>query len=217
MAKVGTERITHKGSGKEFFVTINFYTKTKLFTAVDFPEEIKDWYGAKLTREQPSYASIMYQGNITGKSYDECKNLAIKVFSEYYDQCITEERIIAYKIKSNSKETSDISFAPNTALGLEFHVLWRIKIGDETFISPANYEASKRPESGIRLGGPQMTREDGRQGYYDYQKIPYTEETHNFFINVVTGLEAMIIKVNEFFGKDSNHFIDNLSKGKLLN
>lgn len=217
MAKVGTERIVHKGSGKEMFTVINFYTKTKLFVAVDFPEEIRDWYGSKLTREQPSYGSKLFTGEVSAISYDECKKLANQIYTEYYDQKITEEKIIAYKTKSNSKLKNEIFHAPDTALGIEFHVLWRIRIGEESFLSYGNYEESKNPDQGIRLGGPRLTREDGHGGFYDYQKIPYTEEAHNFFNNVEQGLEIMIAKVNSFFGSDSTHFIDNLNKGKLLN
>jgi hypothetical protein len=215
MAKVGTERIYHKGSGKEIYSAIKFYTKSKLFV-IDMPDDIKAYYGTKMDREHPDRA-YHHNGEISGKSYEECVQLARKIYTEFYEQKVTEEKIIAYKVRFNNKDKSDIFHAPKRALGIEYIVLYRIKIGEEAFLSYDTYEKSKAPDEGMRLGGPRMWIENGHRGYYDYEKIPYTEETHKFFESVENGLLMMIEKINAFFGTDANHFLENLNSGKLLN
>lgn len=216
MPKVGTERIFHKGSGKEIFTAINFYTKTKKFVATDMPDDIKAYYATKMDRKN-EYAKYHHSGEISADSYDACVKLARDIYTEFYNQEITETKIIAYKVKFNNKDKNDIFHAPSLALGIEYIVLYRIMIGEEAFISKDTYENSKAPDVGTRLGGARMSIENGHHGYYDWQKIPYTEKTHDFFKKVSAGLSGMIEKVNDFFGKDSAHFIENLNSGKLLN
>ena len=216
MAKVGTERIFHKGSGKEIYTAINFYTKTKKFVAVDMPEDIKAYYGTKMDRENP-HRSYNHSGEISSESYEGCVKLANKIFTEFYEQRITETKIIAYKVRFNNEEKQNIFHAPAMALGVEYIVLYRIMIGESAFISTGNYEQSKAPEVGIRLGGARMYNENGSNGYYDWEKVPYTEEVHEFFKGVEKGLSTMIEKVNGFFGSDATTFIENLNSGKLLN
>jgi len=223
MAKVGVEQIRHKGSGKDIFCTIHFYSKTKSFQVVDFPQEIEDWYGAKKTREETR--STLSQGKITGKSYDDCVALANKVYSDYYDQDIKEEKIICYQLKTNHprpefhghQDKRDLYHAPSLAIGLQFMVMYRITIGEECFISHHNYEDAKNPDEGTRLGASRLQREDGYSGLGDWHKIPYTEEAHSFFKNVEKGLLDMILKVNEFFGESPLNLIEKIESGKLLN
>ncbi|MDX8564692.1 hypothetical protein OZ664_11840 [Elizabethkingia sp. HX WHF] len=216
MAKVGTERIFHKGSGKEIYTAINFYTKTKKFVAVGMPDEIKAYYGTKMDRENP-HRSYHHSGEISSESYEGCVKLANKIFTEFYEQRITETKIIAYKVRFNNEEKKNIFHAPAMALGIEYVVLYRIMIGEEAFISTSTYEESKAPDIGTRLGGPRMHIENGSNGYYDWEKVPYTEDIHEFFKSVENGLSAMIDKVNSFFGVNADTFIENLNSGKLLN
>jgi hypothetical protein len=224
MAKVGAERIFHKGSGKEIYCQINFYTKTKRFVIVDFPEEISEWYGSKLTRED-EIGNKLYSGEIWAKSYDECVSIGKRVYSEYYDQAIKEEKIICYQLKTNypksefhgRKDNHDMHFAPALAIGVQYKVMYRITIGDETFISSSCYDEAKNPESGVRLGDPRLNREDGHNGMSDWHKIPYTENYHRFFESVEKGLLSMIQKVNDFFGDSPSFLLEKIETGKLLN
>jgi len=216
MAKVGTERIFHKGSGKEIFSEIKFYTKTKLFIATGMPEEVTKYYGNKRDRLE-TYRSYHHSGQISANSYDECVKLAREIYTEFYDQQITETKIIAYKLKSNGNGKSDLFHAPSLALGIEYRIMYRIMIGEEAFISTGPYEKSKNPDEGHRQGGHRLEQEQGSLGLYDWEKIIYTTEAHDFFKKVETGLIIMIEKVTDFFGKDANHFLENLNSGKLIN
>lgn len=223
MAKVGNERISHKGSGKYVYCQINFFGKTKHFQIVDFPEDIKLWYGAKQTREK-EYGNHVFSGEITAKSYDECVALGNKIYSEFYDQNIREEKIICYQLKMNypipefhgHRDRKDMHFSPNLAIGIQYKTVFRITIGEETFISDSCYEDCKQPEQGIRLGGAKMWREDGNSGMNDWTKIPYTEEANLFFKNVEKGLLEMITKVDSFFGSDSSVLLEKINSGKAL-
>ncbi len=223
MGKVGIERIYHKGSGKEIYCQINFYNKSKLFTIVDFPEDVQKWYGSKLTREN-KYGSILYSGEICAKSYDECVALGRKVYTEYYDQDIKEEKIICYQLKTNHprpefhghNDKIDIYHAPSLAIGLQYKVMYKITIGNDTFISNWNYEESKAPDQGTRLGTSRLNREDGHLGLQDWHKIPYSEGAHNFFKSVENGLLEIIIKTNNFFGESPLTLLDKIESGKFL-
>lgn len=224
MPKVGTERIYHKGSGKEIYCNIYFTVKSKIFHIQDFPQEIKDWYGAKLTRES-NHTSKLYKGAITAASYDECVALGRKVYSDYYEQQISEVKIICYQLKCNyprpeffgHKDRRDLYHAPSLAIGIQYRVLYRITIGDENFLSSQPYEQARLPEEGVRLGAPLMEREDTNSGTYNnWEKIPYTEEAHEFFKTVKNGLLQMITRVNDFFGEDANHLLNSISSGRTL-
>ncbi|MFE3847159.1 hypothetical protein ACFX5D_04150 [Flavobacterium sp. LB3P45] len=223
MAKVGTERIYHKGSGKEIYCQVNFYSKSKLFKIIDFPEDIEKWYGSKETREN-KYGTKLYSGEICAKSYDECIDLGKKVYSEYYDQNIKEDKIICYQLKTNHprpefhghNDKRDLYHAPSLAIGLQYKVMYRITIGEECFISNWNYEDSKTPDEGTRLGGERLNREDGHLGLYDWHKISYTGEAHLFFKNVEKGLLDMITNVNAFFGESPTVLLEKIESGKFL-
>lgn len=223
MAKVGVECITHKGSGKEIYCQVNFVNKTKLFVISDFPDVIKEWYGSKLTRDN-TYGHTVHNGGIYAKSYDECVALAKKVYSDYYDLRISEEKIICYQLKTNHPRPEfhghnnrrDIYHAPSLAIGIEYRVMYRVMVGEEAFISPTSYEESRNSETGVKLSGPRLSRENGDSGLRDWHKIPYSEEAHNFFMSVEKGLNDLIIKTNNFFGESPSHLLDKIESGKLL-
>lgn len=225
MAKVGTERIYHKGSGKEIYCQVDFRKKDKLFILLDFPEEIKLWYGSKLTREN-TISSRLHQGEITGKSYDDCVNLGIKVYSEYNDLSITEERLILYKYQVNHpkqklddlSDRRDIYHAPCLAIGIEYMLMNRIRIGEESFLSRYTYEEAKYPEEGVRLGADRLIREDSNFDWNtNWHKIPYTEQAHAFFESTTKGLQDLILKANSFFGDSPEILLERIQQGKLLN
>lgn len=213
MGKVGVEQLRHTGSGKDIFIQINFYTKTKQFQVSNMPEDFTEWYGAKVDREETR--SYQYSGLIKGDSYDSCVKSARDLWNEFCDVDITEEKIIAYKLKVNSNEKQEISFAPNKGLALEYRIMYRIKIGADCFLANGPYEKSKKKSEG-QLGWYGIRKEQGKDGLYDWQKIPYTEEAENFFKTVDSGLDTMITKVIGFFGSDSSVFLENLNSGKLL-
>ena len=225
MGKVGDIELRHKNSGKSVWVQINFYTKSKMFKVVDMPEEVKDWYGSKRTREE-KYGRALYSGEVQAKSYDELEKLAKDLYDEYYDLEINETKIIAYKLKCNlPKQEGELSARTEFfhglrhTLGIEYYVIYRFKIGDETFLSTGTYEQSKMPKTGHRAGGHKMKREDSHNDFYDFIKIDYTEEMHTFFKNVESGLDGMIKNVVGFFGEDEQTLLENIKiKGvNLLN
>lgn len=220
MAKVGSELIEHKGSGKTIACQINFYTKDKVFRVVNFPKDIEDWNGAKKNRENP-IGRYINSGVIQSSSYDGCVKEANRVFSEFHDQNIKEEKIILYYMAYNNPDvgvatSKNISFAPSTAIGLQFKIMYRITVGEESFLSPRNYEESKRPEKGTRLGQNLMFREDGNHQYYKWEKVAYTEELHEFFSSTVTTLLNLTNKVVEFFGSESTTLLENINSGVKL-
>lgn len=224
MAKISTERVYHKGSGKEIYCQVNFVNKSKMFVISDFPDDIKEWWSAKRDRED-IYKASYHSGNIVGKSFDECLTLARKVYTDFYDQTITEEKIIAYQLKVNHprpefhghNDRNDIFHAPSLALGIEFKILYRIRIGEDTFISTAIYEQAKEPDSGIRLSGPKLYKENGHNGYGNWEKIPYSDKAYTFFQQVEKGVSDLITLITNYFGDGSQVLLDKIEKGTLLN
>ena len=224
MAKVGRESIRHHGSGKEIFCEIHFSNKSKLFHIADFPEEIKLWNASRKDNDATSYSSTRSSGEIISDSYDKCVALARKVYTEFYDLQISEEKIICYQLKTNHprpefhghNDKRDLFHAPSLAIGLEFRVMYRITIGDEKFISSQPYELSKKPDEGTRLGDARLSSENGHNGLYDWNKIPYTDLAHDFFKSVDNGLTEMIKKTNDFFGESPELLIEKIEQGKFL-
>ena len=93
---------------------------------------------------------------------------------------------------------------------MDFQVLYKFLIGEEEFYSTGNYEQSRQPKMGMRMGGHKMVRKDSHVGYGDYTIIPHTEELHQFFKNTSAGLENLILKINDFFGEDESHLLENI-------
>lgn len=192
----------------------------------DFPQEIVDFYNFSKKKEYKHWQEVP---GIYGKSFEECESLCQKVYSAFYDQNITEEKIICYNFQFNhpsifsgqkefvtEKSTRQIFHAPHIAIGIEYRVLYRINIGGETFLSNMNYEFSKQPEIGFKQGGAKMSRENGHHHYNNWLKVPHTEELEKFFENVEKNLSVLISKVNDFFGESEVNLLDNLKNGKLL-
>jgi hypothetical protein len=223
MGKVGTEKIFHKGSGKSIFCTINFYAKSKLFTVVDFPENIEQWYGNKVTREN-EYSNAIHNGKISADSYDKCVELANKVYTEFYDQEIREEKIICYQIKMNHprpefhglSDRKDIAFCAGLAISIDYKIMYRIYIGQEAFISKYNYEQSKAAEGSVSKSNAALISENSNGGLYDWHKIIYTTEAHEFFEMVQNSLLNMIQKVDSFFGDSPGALLEKIESGKFL-
>lgn len=223
MPKVGTVRLIHKNSGKVLFVDVKFFTKSKLFQIDGMPQEICDWYGSKKTKEN-KYSSRLHSGEITAKSYEEVESLAQKLYDEFYDMEINEEKLIAYKLKYNLpnqeglsfNHTNQINFGPSLCIGMEYTVLYRFEIGGEKFISTGTYEQCIMPKDAIRMGGHKMKREDTDRDYYDFEKTPYSDDLHEFFKNTKSALTALILNVKGFFGEGSEKLLENVRSGRNM-
>ena len=212
MGKVGTERVYHKGSGKEQYITISLFTKTKKFEVIDFPGEIETWYASKQTNEASAADKRKtFSGRICAESYNECVAKAKDIYNQYYSLQVRESKVIAYKLQYNKPGNRNMQLGPKYALGIEYDILYRIYVGEEEFLSVKPYELAKMPEEGHRLGEVLMKPTAYSHNWSNFIIIDHTDELEVFFSNLVKGLNDMIDKIQMFFGDGSDHLLSNIS------
>lgn len=205
MGKVGKEYIQHKNSNNGIEVTINFTAKYKTFTVVGLPDNVLAFFNVQneTQNKEPS-----------DKTYDGLVEKVKKLYNDFLDDDVKEEKIIMYLFEYNKQGKNNLSFAPLTALGLEYKVNYRITIGGKQFYCDSPYLDAKQPDVGIRLGGSRL-RSVNNHDDYKRKVILHTEELEKFFESTVNNMETMIDKINNFFGTEPEQLLSNFQQLQL--
>ena len=212
MAKVGKEQLRHKSSHNCIEIEIHVDSKTKRFFQKGFPEEIAQWYAQQDGGEGT--------GDYSTDTYEKLKSLYSKIYSDYHDQTVKEKKVILYQLaycnSTNGNNTgSFMGMVAGDALQMHYIIRWRIDIGTAGFYSTANYEQSKQPEHGVRLGGPKLEGVKSHN-YSKYRELDYSEELEAFFSDTTNKFRKLIEGISNFFGESPEKLLESISTQKVI-
>jgi hypothetical protein len=209
--KIGTDRIKlDRGRSQE--VEIHFSKSNNLFE-IKLPDDIKKVSGLP---------------KVTSPTYDGVKEEAIKQYTTFYSDNVTEVKLLAYRLQSSytvrervgllsksfDKElkVSNNTLSKGAGLIIDHRILYKVNFGDIEYYADCSYlESEEKP----RLFS---SNEPGQWELGYYTMVPYTEEVDRFLIDTRNKLNQLAEKVYSFFGKDPETLLNNVVNNvKLLN
>lgn len=137
---------------------------------------------------------------LTGKSVDELEGAIYMAYKQYYEQNITESKLIHYKIKFNSNHTyfnhkQNISFADTPAISFWWRIHYLVTLPDgRKKVFTDHYK---------NFGNICSYKETW--DYEDYCKekthLEWSEERQKFFETTEMAMEGMIKQITSFFNQ----------------
>ena len=201
--------VSYKMKRYEFNYKLN--TETGVFT-INLPDYLKT-----------SLTNITY-GKIQDKSFENLKNEFFKLIVQYIDTKRVVKTIIAYQIridKPHHRVEDDRNWTGGKSEipgGLQYGIQLQWKVLKESDLD-GHKSYYFRDATGEDIAGVStvINHRWWPGDIEDYKVIDYTPELEKWFENLEEGLWQLLIKVDEFFGENTEHLLDNIQKqGYLL-
>jgi len=157
--------------------------------------------------------------SISAKSYDLAVSGAREVWYQYLTATVKNTKVIRYiyakSIQGNMITSSPTLIRTNYGIGISYEVGWKIDIGANSFFCRfGDYEEYMSNKRNQTLQKIETHSVFDRHNHYVYKE--WTPELELFFENTVNALVNLIERVDDFFGENGQHLLENIKTNQKL-